>query len=132
MRLCCNLLLISCVLLCDLGKVCSQGTNDGTVNNDGGIIDNHPSWINSVDGAYFGTNNGVFNHFGSGNNTFINHGVYQATLGHKDVFKSPDSQIGDQEIGAPRHPIFLALNFRTELPVSSMLQIRRLLQLRVR
>jgi hypothetical protein len=87
----------------------AQSNNAGTLTNDGGVIDNHPSWVNTVDGNYIGSNNGVFNHFGPGTSTFTNHGSYLATLGHTDIFMGPDATDGAQEIAGSKRPHFFNL-----------------------
>jgi hypothetical protein len=92
-------------------RLLAQSSNSGTLTNDGGTIDNHPTWINTVDGNYIGSNNGVFNHFGSSTLTFTNHGSYLATTGHTDVFQGPDAAAGPQEIAGTKRPRFFNVEF---------------------
>lgn len=103
--------ILTCGLLGILVVAKAQSINSGTINNEGGIIDNNPIWLNTEDGIYIGSNHGVFNHFGPASQTFINNGVYQAGTGHKDIFKGPHLENGIQEIGGLKRPNFFDVDF---------------------
>ena len=104
-----KLLIVGVLLITNSLK--AQTENSGAVENDGGILDNYPIWTNTADGTYLGSNNGIFNHYGPAGQTFINNGVFQASLGHKDVFKGPDALAGTQEIAGNKRPEFFNVDF---------------------
>lgn len=92
------------------GFLQAQFENTGRLTNTG-VIDGYTAWINSATGSYSGQKDGRFIHTGADTKVFVNHGEYNTSSGHKDIFRGPSGQNRDVEIGGTKRPNFFDVDF---------------------
>lgn len=112
--------LLTCSICLLLQVAHAQFYNDGGIVNDGSLISDWQSqWLNTANGSFTGTNNGIFEHHGPALQTFVNNGTFSALSGHTDRFLGPLGAAGAQEIGGTNRPFFyhLELNNGTTAPI---------------